>query len=73
MSMMRSVDTETHTCFLRPLFQFSHISPAIVLPLPTPAPSPMKKPALCTRYHEGSIEDSKAAYHTTSTRAVHIR
>lgn len=37
---------KTYTAFLLPMCQFSHINPAIVRPLPTPAPSPTKNPAL---------------------------
>ena len=38
--------TTTYNAFFLPLCQFSQISPAIVRPLPTPAPSPIKNPAL---------------------------
>lgn len=37
---------QTYTAFLLPWCQFSQINPAIVRPLPTPAPSPTKNPAL---------------------------
>ena len=37
---------KSYTALCLPCCQFSQINPAIVRPLPTPAPSPMKKPAL---------------------------
>lgn len=37
---------KSYNAFLLPWCQFSQINPAIVRPLPTPAPSPMKNPAL---------------------------
>ena len=56
--MCRSFEVETHTCFLRPASaapsalsrrarsQFSRMRPASCRPLPMPAPSPRKKPAV---------------------------
>jgi hypothetical protein len=42
--VQRSLEAENHMAFLRPRCQFSRMSPAIVRPFPTPAPSPTKKP-----------------------------
>lgn len=41
LSYFKSLETETHIALLRPLRKFSKIQPAIVRPLPTPAPSPV--------------------------------
>mmetsp|Transcript_3744 Transcript_3744/g.10811 ORF Transcript_3744/g.10811 Transcript_3744/m.10811 type:complete len:201 (+) Transcript_3744:3656-4258(+) len=46
-SMRRSDPTDSQRCFFRSHIQFSRMRPASVLPLPTPAPSPMKKPLRC--------------------------
>lgn len=42
----KRLQLKTYNAFLLPWYQFSQINPAIVRPLPTPAPSPIKNPAL---------------------------
>jgi len=47
-----SVTPKTYNAFLLAWCQLSHIKPAIVLPLPTPAPSPIKNPALLSKKYK---------------------
>lgn len=49
-SRRRSLDVDNHRCRRRPRAMLATMSPAICRPLPTPAPSPMKNPALRCRH-----------------------
>ena len=51
-SYLRSLDMETQMALVLPFRKFSKMTPATVRPLPTPAPSPTRNPALqCEKTH----------------------